>query len=92
MNGRHRTIPHSIPIRGAVVVALGAPALASAATLGHLVHLPGADACISESGTGGSCADGVALTEARAVVVMRSAKDAYAASSTSDAVSAFRRE
>lgn len=59
---------------------------------GALTQLAGTDGCVSESGTGGTCADGVALTEARAVAVTRNAKNAYVASSTSDAVAAFRRE
>ena len=59
---------------------------------GVLTELAGTDGCTSESGSGGTCADGVALTEARAVAVTRNAKSAYVASSTSDAVAAFRRE
>ena len=59
---------------------------------GALTQLAGTNGCTSESGTGGTCADGVALTEARAVVLPRNAKHAYVASSTSDAVAAFKRE
>lgn len=59
---------------------------------GALTQLPGAAACTSEDGTGGLCADGTALVEARAVAVTRNGRSAYVASSTSDAVAAFARD
>jgi 6-phosphogluconolactonase (cycloisomerase 2 family) len=59
---------------------------------GTLTQVAGTDGCVSENGTGGTCADGVALTEARGVVLPRNAKHAYVTSSTSDAVAAFRRQ
>jgi len=59
---------------------------------GALTQLAGSDGCVSESGTAGTCADGVALIEARGVVLTRNAKHAYVTSATSNAVAAFERE
>lgn len=59
---------------------------------GALTQLAGTDGCVSENGTGGTCADGVALTEARGVVLPRNSRHAYVTSSTSDAAAAFSRE
>ena len=61
----------------AVIAALGAGLMILS---GVLTQLAGVDGCTSESGSGGTCADGVALTEARAVAVTRNAKSAYVAS------------
>jgi 6-phosphogluconolactonase (cycloisomerase 2 family) len=58
---------------------------------GTIAQLAGTDACVSETGSGGSCVDGVALTEPRGVVVTRNARHAYVTSATSDAVAAFAR-
>lgn len=67
-------------------------AFARSLKTGALTQLAGTDGCVSESGTGGACVDGVALNEARDVAITRNAKSVYVASSTSDAVSAFKRE
>lgn len=93
MNGRHRTILDSISIRSALalVLALGTPALAHAATLGNLVQLPGTDACVSESGSGGNCTDGVALDGAAALAITKSGLHVFAAAPIADAVASFLR-
>ena len=59
---------------------------------GVLTQLAGTNGCVSENGTGGTCADGVAITEPRGVVLTRNAKSAYVTSNTSDAVAAFARK
>ena len=67
-------------------------AFARDARTGAITQLAGTDGCVSEDGTGFSCADGVALTEPRGVVLTRNGKHAYVTSSTSDAVAAFARQ
>lgn len=59
---------------------------------GILTQLAGTDACVSDDGSGGECSDGTALVEASSVIVTRNGKSVYAASTTSDAVSAFDRD
>jgi 6-phosphogluconolactonase (cycloisomerase 2 family) len=67
-------------------------AFARDAKTGALTQLAGTNGCVSEDGTGFSCADGVAITEPRAVVVTRNGRSVYVTSSTSDAVAAFARQ
>jgi len=61
-------------------------------TLGTITQLVGGAGCISETGTGGACADGVALDGARSVAVSPDDKNVYLASETSGAVSVFSRD
>jgi DNA-binding beta-propeller fold protein YncE len=67
------------------------PSTAVAET-GALTQLPGTDAWVSEDGTGGACADGVALDDPRAVAVSRDGRHVYAASVFSSAVAVFARD
>jgi 6-phosphogluconolactonase (cycloisomerase 2 family) len=60
-------------------------------TTGALTQLPGTDGCVSETGTGGACADSTALADARSVAVSADGKSLYAASFLSSAVSVFSR-
>jgi hypothetical protein len=50
-----------------------------------------ADGCVSDNGSAGTCADGKALVEARAVIATRTGRHVYTAASTSDAVAVFER-
>ena len=43
-------------------------------TTGALTELPGTAGCVSETGTGGACADGTALDNAVSVAVSRDGK------------------
>ncbi len=61
-------------------------------TTGALTQLPGTDGCISETGSGGVCTDGKALSDVVSVVVSKDGKHVYVASTGSDAVAAFARE
>ena len=60
-------------------------------TTGALNQKPGLDACVSETGTGGNCTDGVGLDFAVSVAISPDGKSAYVASFTSDAVAVFDR-
>jgi 6-phosphogluconolactonase (cycloisomerase 2 family) len=62
------------------------------AATGALTQLAGTAGCISETGTGGMCADGTALDGARSVTVSPDGKSVYAASFWSSAVSVFSRD
>jgi 6-phosphogluconolactonase (cycloisomerase 2 family) len=92
---------------GAAEVALSAddksvyvPSYASAAvsafarntTTGELTQLSGTTGCVSESGSGGDCADGVGLLFAVGVAVSPDGKNVYAGAPDSDAVTAFTRD
>jgi 6-phosphogluconolactonase (cycloisomerase 2 family) len=59
---------------------------------GALQQLPGTAGCVSESGGGGACADGVGLDGVRSVAVSSDGTSAYAASFWSSAVSIFVRD
>lgn len=61
-------------------------------TNGALTQLTGGQACISETGSGGACADGRALDGARTVVVSPDGRNVYVASETSGAIAVFTRE
>lgn len=89
MTGRHRLLLRSVRI--ALALGLGAPALAHSATLGNLVQLAGTSACVSETGSSGNCADGVALDGAVALAITKSGLHVFAASANADAVAAFLR-
>ena len=59
---------------------------------GKLTQKAGTEGCISETGTGGLCLNGVALNGANSVAVAPDGKTAYGAASDSNAVSVFTRE
>ena len=58
---------------------------------GALTQLAGTAGCVSETGSGGDCADGKALDDASNVAVSRDGESVYVASSASDAVAVFSR-
>jgi DNA-binding beta-propeller fold protein YncE len=60
-------------------------------TTGGLFQPSGTGGCVSEDGSAGVCADGKALEDPFSVAVSADGKNVYAASITSDAVAAFRR-
>ncbi|MEX0992802.1 MAG: beta-propeller fold lactonase family protein [Solirubrobacterales bacterium] len=59
---------------------------------GALTQRPGTAGCVSETGSGGSCADGLALNGAHDVVVSPDGEDVYVASRVSSAVASFNRD
>jgi DNA-binding beta-propeller fold protein YncE len=61
-------------------------------TTGVLTQLAGTAGCVSETGTGGTCADGRALGNPTSVAVSADGKNVYAATLGSDAVAAFARQ
>ena len=91
--------PHLVTVspdgRSAYVASTGDHAVAvfdRDTTTGALTQKTGIDACISETGTGGNCADGVGLSGARTVTVSPDGNSAYVASREGDAVAAFDRD
>ena len=62
------------------------------ATTGALAQLAGTAGCVSETGTGGACADGTALDGSRGVAVSPDGKSVYVAAFFSDAVATFSRD
>ncbi len=60
-------------------------------TADDLTQKAGTAGCISEDGTGGACADGVALENPYSVAVSPDGKSAYVALEVSDAVAVFDR-
>jgi 6-phosphogluconolactonase (cycloisomerase 2 family) len=77
------------------VASLGSDAVAvfsRDATTGALTQLAGTAGCVSETGTGGACADGTALDRSRSVVVSPNGTSVYVAAEISDAVAAFSRD
>ncbi|MGB2852733.1 MAG: hypothetical protein WBC01_13830, partial [Solirubrobacterales bacterium] len=66
-------------------------AAAALAANGALTQKAGTAGCISETGTAGACADGVALIGANSVTVSPDGTSAYAASRFSGAVAVFDR-
>ncbi len=71
----------------ALGLAFGVPAASTAQ--GALTQTEG---CVSETGTGGACADGKALDAAAAVAVSPDGKSAYVVSEHSNAVAVFSRD
>jgi DNA-binding beta-propeller fold protein YncE len=61
-------------------------------TTGVLTQLSGLDGCISETGTGGNCADGNALDGVRDVKVSPDGINVYVGSFISSSVSVFMRK
>jgi uncharacterized repeat protein (TIGR01451 family) len=82
-------------VRRALVVVVAVAGLAlpasAAASLGELTQKAGTAGCISETGSGGACADGMALNNATSVTVSPDGKSAYATGSNSAAVVVFDR-
>jgi DNA-binding beta-propeller fold protein YncE len=68
--------------------------MAAAPLLGAppIVQLPDPAGCVSEDGTGGACANGVALDLANGVAVSPDGRNVYVASRISDAISIFDRD
>lgn len=58
---------------------------------GEIAQKSGTAACVSETGTGGACVDGVALDGGFDVAVSPDGRNVYAAFSTSDSVAVFDR-
>jgi 6-phosphogluconolactonase (cycloisomerase 2 family) len=69
----------------------GVAAFARNKTTGALAQLAGPAACVSEDGTGGACADGVALSGAYSVVVSGDGAHVYVGSLAGAGVAAFAR-
>ena len=59
---------------------------------GVLTQKPGAAGCISETGTGGSCTNGLALQASFAVAVSPDGRSVYVAAEDGDAVAVFDRD
>jgi 6-phosphogluconolactonase (cycloisomerase 2 family) len=59
---------------------------------GAITQLPGKEGCVSDSGTGGACADGRALVGPRSIVVSPDGKNLYFPSTTSSAIAVFARD
>ncbi len=72
--------------RGAVAVFNRNP------TSGTLTQKPGTAGCISETGSGGLCADGKALVGPRSITVSSDGASVYVASVYGDAVAVFERD
>lgn len=80
-----------------MVLALGTaawvvPSSAGASSAGDLVQLVGPTGCVSETGSGGACSDGVALRSPLSVVVAPDGQNAYATSNVDHAVLVFDRD
>ncbi|MGZ9154038.1 MAG: beta-propeller fold lactonase family protein, partial [Candidatus Binatia bacterium] len=60
-------------------------------TTGALTQLSGTAGCVSEDGTGGTCADGKGLSRVRSVALSRDGRHVYVASELSNAVAVFSR-
>lgn len=61
-------------------------------TTGGLTQLPGTDGCVSDSGTGGACTDGIALVGPRSVALSPDGTSLYFPATTSAAVAVFARD
>ena len=70
---------------------LAAALLAAWAATGDLTQKAGLAGCISDTGSGGDCADGTGLDNAWSVTVSPDGKSAYAVADVSSAVSVFDR-
>jgi DNA-binding beta-propeller fold protein YncE len=78
--------------RAVVVAATGSDSVAifdRDVETGALTQKAGVGGCVSESGSGGDCVDGVALSDAVAVAVSRDGRSVYVAGRAADAVAAF---
>jgi DNA-binding beta-propeller fold protein YncE len=59
---------------------------------GVLTQKAGTDGCVSDSGTGGSCTNGLALLGARAIALSLDGRSVYVAAETSNAIAVFDRD
>ena len=59
---------------------------------GAITQKPGLDGCVSDTGTGGQCAHGVALDGARGVVVSPDGRSVYAIAGSSNSVLIYDRD
>jgi DNA-binding beta-propeller fold protein YncE len=75
----------------AALTALVMAATALALT-GELTQLPGTAGCVSETGTGGDCADGNAIDGPAGLAISPDGKSVYVGSLNSDAVAVFQRD
>src|ERR1700752_624979 len=82
--------PKFVALALATSVLLVVTGTALAAT-GDLTQPAGTAGCISEGGSGGTCADGRALFRPLGLAVSPEGKSVYVASSDSDAVARFNR-
>ncbi len=75
-------------------VAMIASVLAAGGALAQppLLQLPGTAGCVSDTGTGGACANGLALAGAHAVAVSPDGRHVYVTAPTDDAVAVFDRD
>ena len=60
-------------------------------TTGVLTQLAGLEACVSEDGSGGECADGVGIGEPTGVVVSRDGRNVYVTADGTNSVAVFGR-
>lgn len=59
---------------------------------GAIEQLPGTDACVSDSGTNGGCADGTALVGPRSVALSPDGNNLYFPATTAAAIAVFARD
>jgi DNA-binding beta-propeller fold protein YncE len=59
---------------------------------GRLKQLPGTAGCISDTGSGGACVDGTALSNASGVTVSPDGENVYVTGASSDSVAVFDRD
>jgi DNA-binding beta-propeller fold protein YncE len=64
----------------------------ASAAVGALSQPAGTDACVSETGTGGKCADGVGLASPEAVAVSPDGRNVYVAGFTESTIAIFARD
>jgi sugar lactone lactonase YvrE len=64
----------------------------ASAAVGALSQPAGTDACVSETGTGGKCADGVGLAIPEAVAVSPDGRNVYVAGFTESTIAIFARD
>lgn len=94
MNGTIKSARKSATRRAAALLTLAAVLLFAPAAwaLGELEQKQGAAGCVSETGTGGSCQDGIALDGADGLAVSPDGRNVYVASIESAAVAVFDRD
>jgi DNA-binding beta-propeller fold protein YncE len=71
---------------------LGCLVTSPASAAPPLMQLPGSAGCISETGSEGTCVDGVALEFARSIAISPDGRNVYVASFVSDAIAVFDRD
>ena len=86
---RRRRSAAALTVAALTALIMAATALA---VTGELTQLSGTAGCVSETGTGGACADGKALDFAAGLAISPDGKSVYVASLNSDAVAVFQRD